>query len=193
MQLAQHGISLEALDLAPDFEHLTITGQLAVIEKALAGQPCWLIGSSLGGYLAALYAARHPEVDRLVLLAPAFNFYQLWIARLGPATLERWRETGTISVFHYGVAREIPLLYEFLNDARQYPAVPAFTQPCLIFHGLKDDVVPYEQSARFADNYSRVALVALDSGHEMTDVLDEIWRGASAFLLGPVGSAEECA
>ena len=28
----------------------------------------------MGGYLAALYASRHPEIDRMVLLAPAFGF-----------------------------------------------------------------------------------------------------------------------
>ena len=36
-----------------DFEHLTITGQLAVVETAVAGKPAVLMGSSLGGYLAA--------------------------------------------------------------------------------------------------------------------------------------------
>jgi pimeloyl-ACP methyl ester carboxylesterase len=58
-KLAGHGLALEALDLAPDFEHLTISGQLAVIEKASGNDAVILIGSSLGGYLAALYASRH--------------------------------------------------------------------------------------------------------------------------------------
>ena len=44
-------------------------------EKLAKGEPLVLMGSSLGGYLAALYAARHPSsVDRLILLAPAFRF-----------------------------------------------------------------------------------------------------------------------
>src|SRR5690348_17748458 len=55
------------------FEHLTISGQLGVLERTLQNEPVRLIGSSMGGYLAALYAARHPEVDRLVLLAPALD------------------------------------------------------------------------------------------------------------------------
>src|ERR1700678_4151148 len=58
-----------------DFEGLTISGQLKVVEKAVGEGPVVLMGSSLGGYLAALYAARHREaVEKLVLLAPAFQF-----------------------------------------------------------------------------------------------------------------------
>ncbi len=43
-----------------DFEKLTITGQMRVIDEAVGGAPAILIGSSLGGYLAGLYASRHP-------------------------------------------------------------------------------------------------------------------------------------
>ena len=72
-RLRAAGGRVEIPDLAAgDFEHLTITGQLRVIEQAAAGEPVALMGSSLGGYLAGLYAARHPEVSRVILLAPAF-------------------------------------------------------------------------------------------------------------------------
>ena len=40
------------------FENLTLTGQLAVVQRTADGKRVSLIGSSLGGYLAALYAAR---------------------------------------------------------------------------------------------------------------------------------------
>ena len=60
------GIAVEVPDLADgDFESLTITGQLAVIDRVAAARPLDLMGSSLGGYLAALYAARHAEVRRV--------------------------------------------------------------------------------------------------------------------------------
>jgi uncharacterized protein len=92
--------ALEILDLAAsDFEHLTITGQLRVIEDGAAGEPVSLIGSSMGGYLAALYASRHREVSRVVLLAPAFAFAQRW--SLAPEA-KAWRETGFLEVYHYG-------------------------------------------------------------------------------------------
>ena len=79
------------------FEELTISGQLAVIERAVGDQPAILIGSSLGGYLAALYANRHPaQVEKLVLLAPAFQFPRRWrerysTGRLGAVEARRLR------------------------------------------------------------------------------------------------------
>jgi pimeloyl-ACP methyl ester carboxylesterase len=178
-------ISVEALDLAPDFRHLTLSSQLKVIDNAVKGDPVMLIGSSLGGYLAALYASKHLPVDRLILLAPAFDFYQLWADELGPGKLAEWRKNRSIPVFHYGMGKHAPLDYQLMEDAQHYPPFPDFAQPCLILHGLKDSVVPYEMSAAFAATHPNVTLVALDSGHEMTDVLDEIWNSASTFLLGP--------
>src|SRR4051794_18445384 len=87
-QLQQSGFVVNVPDLAGgNFERLTISAQLRVIERTSAHKPFILIGSSLGGYLAALYAARHPEVDRLILLAPAFDFHRLWTAQLGPERL----------------------------------------------------------------------------------------------------------
>ena len=66
-RLEAAGGRVEIPDLAAgDFEHLTLTGQLAVIERAAGGEAVSLIGSSMGGYLAALYAQRHPETVRVV-------------------------------------------------------------------------------------------------------------------------------
>jgi len=77
------GIAMEIPQLDEGrFEELTISSQLAVIERAVGEQPAILIGSSLGGYLAALYASRHPSrVSKLVLLAPAFQFPRRWRER----------------------------------------------------------------------------------------------------------------
>jgi len=184
-KLQEHSIHLETPDLAPDFQNLTITSQLAVIHGAIRGEPVVLIGSSLGGYLAALYAAEQPQiVERLVLLAPAFDFYELWKKDLGPAKLAEWRENGTICVYHYGAGQETPLGYQLLDDASKYSAFPDFEQPCLILHGLRDEVVPFEKSALFAaarpDNRK---LLSFNSGHELTDVLNEIWDSSCGFLL----------
>jgi pimeloyl-ACP methyl ester carboxylesterase len=62
-QLGAAGTSLEVPDLTEgNFEQLTITSQLKVLEQLAGGDPVSLIGSSMGGYVAALYASRHPEV-----------------------------------------------------------------------------------------------------------------------------------
>lgn len=190
-RLRQHGFSVDTPDLAKgDFSKLTITGQLQLIEELLGPEPAVLIGSSLGGYLAALYAGRHPSIAKLILLAPAFRFHQLWMSRLTPEQLASWKQTNAIPVFHYGAGREMPLEYQFIEDAGRHELIPGFIQPALIFHGVYDDVVPLEYSSEFARRYPNARLVPLQSGHELTDVLEEIWRQSEEFLLGQVPNLE---
>ena len=119
------------------------------MREAAAGEPVALMGSSMGGYVAALYAARHPEVTRLVLLAPAFGFARRWPERLGSEAVENWRRTGWMDVFHYADGRNRAISYALLEDGAQYEEYPDFAQPALIFHGAHDDVVPAELSRRF--------------------------------------------
>ena len=165
------------------FEELTISGQLGVIERAVGGQPAILIGSSLGGYLAALYAARHPhQIERVVLLAPAFQFPRRWQQRYLP---EDWKREASISVFHYGDGRERRLGYQFVEDAAQYEDEPEFPQPALILHGVHDNVVPAGISSAYDARRPGVKLMLLESGHELTDVLEPMWAQTSSFLGVP--------
>lgn len=184
-KLAERGLNLEIPQLDEgDFEHTTITRQLRVVERTLAGAPARLIGSSLGGYLAALYAARHPEVERLVLLAPAFRFPRLWSERFSPAELAEWERRGSAPVYHYAHGEERPLGYEFFRDSLAYEDEPEFTQPALILHGTQDPVVPAALSESYAARHPNVRLRLLPSAHELTDVLEQIWGQAGLFLAG---------
>jgi pimeloyl-ACP methyl ester carboxylesterase len=178
-QLERQGISLDTPDLAQGaFRNLTLTGQLEVIDRRVGGNPVYLIGSSLGGYLAALYAARHRSVSGLILLAPAFRFRKHWVEVMDSGAFSRWQETGETMVYHYGERREMPLGYQFMQDAEKYDGCPDFSQPALIFHGTGDTVVPIQYSEDFAARHANVELVRLQSGHELTDVLDDIWAKA---------------
>lgn len=182
-RFAARGWPFEAPDLnGPEFRLLTLTGQLAAIERQAAGEPVHLIGSSLGGYLAALYAARHGEVRKLVLLAPAFGFARLYERSLGAGRVEAWRRGGFLRLMHYGRGEETELGWQFLEDARRYEEEPAFTQPCLIFHGVSDEVVPVQVSRRFARTRTCCTLYEVDSGHELKDQVEGIWETASEFL-----------
>jgi pimeloyl-ACP methyl ester carboxylesterase len=183
-RMAEAGRSLliPGLD-AGDFEHLTITGQLARIARAAGSGPAILIGSSMGGYLAALYAAAHPEIARILLLAPAFGFARRWPQTLGAEAVEQWRRCGFLEVHHYGEKRTRRLSPALLDDAARYSDFPALFQPTLIYHGTRDTVVPPGLSAEFAARHPAAVLRLVDSGHELLDVLDAIWEGARPFLL----------
>jgi pimeloyl-ACP methyl ester carboxylesterase len=182
-RLPELGWNVEIPDLAEgDFTKLTISGQLKLIERLARNEPVTLIGSSLGGYLAALYAARHVEVDRLILLAPAFCFFELWTRQLGPDRLKLWKDQGTISVYHYGAQREMPISYQLLENAKQFEPFPNFSQPALVLHGSQDDVVPISYSLEFGRKHENTRVIQLESGHELTDVTDKIWEYCQEFL-----------
>src|SRR5262249_49334423 len=148
------------------------------------GSRAVLMGSSLGGYLSAWFATRHPDlVEKLVLLAPAFQFLPRWRERLTPQQHNDWKQTGTISVFHYGSGGIRALHYGFLEDAAKYEDEPQFLQPALICHGKEDDVVPVSTSEAFAHSHANVRLRLFLSGHELTNVLDPIWEETDRFLF----------
>jgi pimeloyl-ACP methyl ester carboxylesterase len=181
--LAARGATLRVPDLAPDFTRQTVTGMLAIVEGLLDEAPAVLLGSSLGGYLATLAAARRPErVRGLVLFAPAFGFAARWEQRVGREAMARWRARGTAPVHHHGAGRELPLAIDLLDDAHRHPPTPDPRVPTLVFAGRRDESVPLADVARWTDGRPRCELVVFDSDHELTDVLDPMWERAVRFL-----------
>jgi pimeloyl-ACP methyl ester carboxylesterase len=186
-RFAAAGIHLDLPDLSGgDFEHLTITSQLAIIDQCAAAlSPRVVIGSSLGAYLAALYAARHPGVFRaLVLLAPAFGFPRRYPQSLGEDQLRLWRDRGWMEVYHYGCKRPCRLSYRLVQDGEQYEEEPDVRDPTLIIHGTRDEVVSPRDSGRFASGRANVELRLVDSDHQLLDALEEIWGAVHSFVSG---------
>ena len=184
-RLAERGVDLTIPDLAPDFTRQTISGQLALVESLLGDEPAVLLGSSLGGYLAALAAARRAEAVRgLVLFAPAFGFARRWEDRLGADAVARWRRDGEMPVFHYGLGRELPLAITLLDDAHRHPEEPDPPCPALVLAGRHDDAVPLAAVEHFAAGRPGRELVVYDAGHELTEVLEPMWERTAAFLAG---------
>ena len=183
---AARDIPFTVPDLAAgDFAHLTLSGQLRVVQEAIGDQRVHLIGSSLGGYLAALFAAANPgRLDRLVLMAPAFDFAARWRARLGEETFDDWQRTGALPVFHYGAGGNASVGFGLYTEALQYPPFPCVTQPTSIFHGLRDEVVPASLSQRFVECNPHARLRLLDSDHELLDVTDTIQEETWRFFQG---------
>lgn len=175
-------MAIPALD-GGDFQHLTLSGQLQVIDQAVAGNSAVLLGSSMGGYLAALYAEKHPEIERLVLLAPAFNFRERWAERVGEQQIASWRATNSFSVFHYGFGLQRELAYDLFEDAVRHPAYPNVSQPTLVLQGSEDDVVSPEAVRRFCDLHPNAELKLFAAGHELTNVLPQLWDVMELFLF----------
>ncbi len=179
------GINLDIPDLnQADFYNLTLSRQIKQVSGLLGDRPIptTLLGSSFGGLTAAWVAESCPAVDQLVLLAPAFQFAQHWLPKLGEAALQTWQETRSMAVFHYGAQRRLPLRYEFVQDLLHYDeAHLQRTVSTLILHGIHDAVIPVQSSQIFAASKPWVTLLELNSDHGMGDVVGEIWRAITTF------------
>ena len=167
-----------------DFQNSTLSQQLAYLNTLVGDEPVILMGSSMGGYLAALFAARHPDrVAKVILLAPAFGLAVRWSNSLGLLAMSDWQRLGSRSVYHYGENREAQISYELIRDGLQYEEFPDVRCPALVLHGRRDESVDYRLSERFAEGRGNVELVIYDSGHQLLDVLDAMWERVRSFLL----------
>lgn len=187
-RFAADGRRLETADLTPGpdgFERSTPSSMLGIVRGLLAGAPPphALIGSSLGGWLSALTASRDPGVERLVLLAPAFNLVERWTARLAPAELETWRRDG-LEVDHHATGTRRRIGWGFFEDAGRHPAWPEVHVPALVIAGRQDDLVPLADVERWVAGTPTARLVVLDDGHGLERSYARIHEEAKAFLAG---------
>jgi uncharacterized protein len=184
-QFAQIGIELQVPDLnQDDFTHLTVSRQIAQVVDLFPtdGSAVTLIGSSLGGWIAAIIAQDRPQVERLILLAPAFDFLSHWLPKIGDRQLNSWQKTGYLSIYHHATKNLVPLHYDFLTDALKYPLAEIDRNlPTRIIHGIYDDVIPVAASQAFVASRPWVDLLEWDSDHQLTDASERIWQEIRQF------------
>lgn len=186
---AARGVTLHRPDLnQPSFGRLSFAAMLAELDRmhAAAGAPTWcLVGSSLGGYAAALWTSLHPErVEKLVLLCPAFELARRWETLVTPAQLAAWERTGAQ---RFDDATGIPtdVHFAFVEEARTIPAAPVVTCPVMLVHGTEDDTVPIDVSRRYAalDPEHRTLVERRDGHHLLVDLPDTTERILAFFEL----------
>lgn len=188
--LKERGIEPTVPDLNEgDFRGLTLSRQLALVERLVLAEegPVVLIGSSLGGYTAALYSGGDfvgaKQVQAQVLMAPAFDFAARWAARLGEAAMARWERAGEIETEHFGYGKKMAIGFGLIEDARGQPAYPPARVPTLVIHGRGDETVDPAGSERFAaENKARVELELIDSDHGLADGVSWIIERSLSFL-----------
>lgn len=147
--------------------------------RALERQgPTVVVGTSLGGVVAAHAAARRPDlVAGLALIAPALGLMSGLRQRLDPRG-RMWTREG-----HGFVVEE-----RVLADAEQLDeaGLPRRIQtPTLVAHGMADDVVPWRASERFFDALAagRKDLWLVPGGdHRLAAEAPELWRRLDALL-----------
>lgn len=148
--LASRGIAALRFDFSyvgeseGNFEDLTFSGEVEDLGGAwdffrsrIAGKVA-IVGSSMGGAVALLFAATEPAVQALATIAAVGRPARV-LAELRPAELDRWRTDG---VFSLGGMR---LKSAFLRDVETLDVLGACGKiacPTFVAHGDADRVVP---------------------------------------------------
>jgi pimeloyl-ACP methyl ester carboxylesterase len=162
------------------FREMTMDTILTRAAAAIAalpadGRPLLLIGSSLGGYVAATLAARCAATGgqrpaALLLIAPAFGFTTTWQELLGQAGIDEWRARGERMFYHHAREADLPLGYGFLASCLDLPEMPGEAGvPIAIVHGLQDETVPSHRSSAYARSHGRTELHLVEGDHRLTE------------------------
>jgi len=157
----------------------TLTELIADARSVLeASGPAFLVGSSLGGLVAAWTAARHPEFVRgLVLLAPALRFL--------PRLIARSRADGTIVLDHgVGELRFSERVRADLERHDETEMAAAIRPPVFVAHGALDDTVPVDASRDFlarVPHARKLLWVVPDGDHRLNRPITAILRRAARF------------
>ena len=185
------GRHLDRLDLnRPSFSELTFTAALSAVDDWYSndpdpGSPVALIGSSLGGYLAARWAELNPTAVRaLVLLCPGLDMAHRWPALIGAPAMARWRETGWLPLPD-ARGTPTPIHWHFIEDALTHPPLPRPTCPTLVVHGTRDALVPIEGSRAWVASLADARLIEVDDVHELHANMPRIISETLGFLAPP--------
>lgn len=180
----QLGFQLELLDLnLPDFSTLLISQQLLRVSEIIGDDEVVIFGSSMGGLIGLILAERLPNIQKLILLAPAIGINSLWEKIVGKDLLSDWQEIGKQKIYHYGYQREIELHYDFIEDLHTLIDHDFKRQlPVQIFHGQSDQTIPVINSQTYLAANSLARLDILDDEHSLEKSLPIIWQQVEAFL-----------
>ena len=125
-----------------------------VVNSLKNGPPLTIVGNSLGGWIAWLMAQEHPVVEKLVLIAPAFNMMGLRAKSINPERQHEWRTTGWMPWDDEPAHKDWPLSWKWVEESEAYWKTsfdrlrPVNTT---ILHGLQDTVILPSGSREFVE------------------------------------------
>jgi alpha-beta hydrolase superfamily lysophospholipase len=178
----QSGGSLEDLSLTRCLEDLG-----AAIGSLPAGAaPRLLIGSSMGGAVAAWYQLLFPHASRhIALIAPSLRFPGRFLD-LPRDELAAWKRGGSRRFASEWI--DIKLGYGLVEDGAGYPygrLLREYDTPTLILHGMGDTTVPWQESAAFIEQARAkdVDLLLVKNGdHRLTAHKSYLFDAIAAWL-----------
>jgi predicted alpha/beta-hydrolase family hydrolase len=178
--LASRGILTLRFDFSYDgestgkFEDITYSGEVddlraahALVRNRHPGKIA-ILGSSMGGTVALLFAAEEPAIAALVTVAAPVHPEQFPQRTLTPKQIDEWRKRGY--TLYHGQRLNVSLLHD-LEKINILEAAARIACPVLIIHGDADEVVPgkeaYELYGRLTN--SKQLLILKGGDHRLSD------------------------
>jgi pimeloyl-ACP methyl ester carboxylesterase len=113
-----------------------------------------IVGNSLGGWIAWLMAQEFQEIERLILVAPAFNMMGVRAKSIDPERRHAWHSVGWMPWDDEPAHKDWPLSWKWVEESDAYWKTsldrlrPVKTT---ILHGLQDTVILPSGSSEFVE------------------------------------------
>ena len=181
-QLSERGILTLRFDFACSgesegkFEEITYSGEVedlrAAFDFTLGYRPdkIGILGSSMGGTVAVLFAAEEKRVAALVTIAAPLRPEKFADWLLTPEEAREWRKQGF--VIYHGRRLNVALLDDVEKTIDVPKAARKISCPALVIHGDRDDTVPVEEGhGLYAELGGPKRLCILEgAGHRLTEL-----------------------
>ncbi len=178
----------EFIDITVSGEVDDLAGAWTFLAERISG-PIGIVGSSLGGTVAVLFAAEQHQVSALATIA-AVAVPGRRARALPEQERRRWREQGSYDLHGIRVGSA------FLADVEQLDvvaAIPRIGCPILLTHGTEDEVVPVSDATLICDATEGRAEVRLFAGadHRFSDpeTRAEMLEQIAAWMLDRLAAA----
>ena len=132
----------------------------AVLDLIKNCPPITIVGNSLGGWIAWLLAQECQEIERLVLITPAFNMMGLRARSIDPDRCHDWHSGGWMPWDNEPAHKDWPLSWKWVEESEAYWKTsfdrlrPVSTA---ILHGQQDSVILPSGSSQFVEQLQSMA------------------------------------
>jgi pimeloyl-ACP methyl ester carboxylesterase len=118
------------------------------------GAPITIVGNSFGGWIAWMMAQEYSAVEKLILIAPAFDAIGVRAREISADRRKRWHDTGWMPWDDDPVHKDWPLSWKWVEESEAYWK-RSFDQlrpvNTTILHGLQDTVILPSVSREFVE------------------------------------------
>jgi pimeloyl-ACP methyl ester carboxylesterase len=125
-----------------------------VLEILREGPPITIVGNSLGGWIAWMMAQEYSTVEKLILIAPAFDGMGVKAREISADRRKRWHDTGWMPWDDDPAHKDWPLSWKWVEESEAY-WLRRFEEvrrvKTTILHGLQDRAIHPRMSWQFVD------------------------------------------